>query len=93
MKKKILMFLVCAIAVVGICMAAGEVVKRAQYDSCRNCNVADENRHCGKCNGFMDCKITNEPVSESDKKKNKVFWRYTYTCVDCGHSCYTIKQV
>lgn len=87
MKKKILMFLLCIFAVVGICVAAGKVVKRASDDPCGKCNIADENRECGKCGSFLYSKYIG-----SEMKGYKVYYTYSYTCKSCHHTCYHTEK-
>ena len=93
MKKKILMFLVCAFAVVGMCLAAGEVVKRANNDPCGRCNIADENRKCGKCGSMLNCSVVSKDEGELGTSSYKLYWIYTYTCTKCNHTCVNKERV
>lgn len=48
-------------------------------DSCEKCTINDTERKCGKCGGFME--------SGEGEYQTGGWFKYTYTCKDCKHSC------
>lgn len=70
------------IALAGVTLLAGYAavikVKRAWEDSCKQCNIANENRACGKCGGFLE---------SAYEKQDDNYLYYRYTCQKCSHSC------
>jgi len=75
--RKILLTLALASATLLAGYAAIKV-KRAWKDSCKNCNIANENRACGECGGFLDS-------SYAGQDDDYIYYRYT--CKECPHSC------
>lgn len=80
MKKKIVMAVMLMLTTGMLGFAAGYAVKRASSDSCGKCNIANENRACGKCHSFL--------TVEKQEYKNGYLYTY-YKCknTNCNHRC------
>lgn len=77
------MFLFAVVSLCAVGYAAQEVIKRASDDPCGKCNIANENRKCGKCGGFL----SNYKTESKQIDKYKVEYWFYYQCKVCGHQC------